>query len=168
MTRHEEDFAVTVYPKEGRVFAANRDLFVIAEGSTAEEAIEKVYLEARARREMFALIGGEGARPRNARLIPFFQKTAAVALAAIVVLVSADLVAARALADLPRRAAALTFASIDELGQLSQWLSDDRKRELGKSLRILIERMKPAIDEVRPALMNTHGPDAGAPPASGQ
>lgn len=156
---------VSIHRKDGRTFAAIDDLLLIAEGETADEAIAKLDAEVRTRRALFADAGAVGPAAKSDRLTPFFLKTAAVALACVVVLVTLDLVAMRTFANLPRRAASMALATVGELGQLSQWVSDERKREIGRNIRLLIEAFQPVVDEVAPAFLSNQSPP---PPTSGE
>lgn len=156
----DEDLAslpVTVYQRDGRTFAVIHELYAVAEGNNAEEAITHVRSDVEARRALFEHAAARISISNGNRVMSFCIKTAAVVLAFVVVIVTADIVAQRTLADLPRRLAATGFATIDEIGQLSQWISDERKRELGRSVRTLLENLGPLIDEIRPALVGNQG-----------
>jgi hypothetical protein len=162
-------YTIQITPVDQDFFAELTELSLIAKGSTPEEAIKNLEEE---KRNLFQNYNAAGLVDRvplprqlarqnefKASMLPFLIKSSVVALIIVVGIFSAQIVVTKTVTGLPQRAASFAIHAINELGHSSQWVSEERKKEIGKSLRLLAANLKPFIEELKPVFDGADPPD---------
>ena len=147
---------------DGIYIAEIRELCLLAKGTSAQQAVENVEVKKRVLFDEYSEVGLDQTLPQpNGKIssrgtfaaqLSFAIKAAIIALVIVTAIFSAEIAFKRALSTLPHQAAIILTDTIDYLGQVSQWVGEERKREIGRNLKLLIENLQPLIDEVHPAL----------------
>jgi len=99
--------------------------------------------------------------------IPFAIKTGIITLFILIILYSTQLVITRMASNLPRNAATLVVRGFDHLGQTSTRVSEERMRDIGKKIGLLMKNVQPLLSEVEKSLEEAKENQDGLPMKSG-
>lgn len=152
---------------EGRFIVWIDELELSAEGKNFSEAHDNLEIAKRAHFERCNAVGRIPVAPEEFRkqsknkmtfIMPFAIKSAITALLIVTTIFSLQIVAMRTMSNLSRNAATVIVKGVDHLGQTSQWVSEERMRDIGRKIGLLYKNTRPMFEEIEAAIQDRDSP----------